>query len=65
MTFGDIVFGFLIAMGFFVSAFVGRMFRRTGTGVLIGGVVGLGVSVALLYYGLTEVFDLPTPESGS
>ncbi|MEO1641665.1 MAG: hypothetical protein AAFU41_20745 [Pseudomonadota bacterium] len=62
MTFGDILFGFLIASGFFVSAFVARFFRRTSTGVLLGGVVGLGVSVALLYYGLTEVFELPAPE---
>ncbi|MEM8536438.1 MAG: hypothetical protein AAGF56_01115 [Pseudomonadota bacterium] len=62
MTFGDILLGFLVACGFFVSAFVGRGFRGRMAGVLVGGVVGLGVSVAVLYYGLTEVFELPAQE---
>lgn len=62
MTLGDILFGFLIASGFFVSALVGRLLRRTSSGVLLGGVTGLGVSVAFLYYGLTSVFELQVVE---
>ena len=55
MTVANFLIGFLVASGFFVSAAVSRMFRRTATGVLIGGVVGIGVSVAILYYGLGDL----------
>lgn len=56
MSMTDILIGFLVAGGFFVSALVSRMFRRTGTGVVIGGVAGIAVSVLILYYGLADLF---------
>ncbi|MDA9979876.1 hypothetical protein N9E38_00380 [Yoonia sp.] len=56
MTLGDILLGFLIACGFFVSALVSRMFRRRLTGVIIGGVVGLAFAVTILVYGINNVF---------
>lgn len=56
MTFADIIMGLLIACGFFVSALVSRFFRRSLTGVMMGGVIGLGVSVVVLVYGLNNVF---------
>ena len=62
MTVADFLIGFLLASGFFVSAAISRMFRRTATGVLIGGVVGIGVSVAILYYRLGDVLQ-PSPLS--
>ncbi|MBE0413183.1 hypothetical protein [Yoonia sp.] len=52
MTMVDVLIGFMIAGGFFVSAIVSRMFRRTAAGVVIGGVAGILVSVLVLYYGL-------------
>lgn len=64
MTIADILIGFLIAGGFFVAAAVSRLFRRTSTGIIIGGVVGIAFSVVILRYGLAEVFDavLVVPE---
>ena len=56
MTLGDILLGALVVFGFFVSAAVSRMFRRTMSGVIIGGVVGIAVSVTILFYGLNDVF---------
>ena len=56
MTVANILIGFLVATGFFVAAAVSRMFRRTATGVLIGGVAGIAVSVLILYYGLSDLF---------
>jgi hypothetical protein len=56
MTLGDILLGVLVVFGFFVSAAVSRMFRRTMSGVIIGGVVGIAVSVTILFYGLNDVF---------
>lgn len=56
MNMADILIGFLVAGGFFVSAIVSRMFRKAGTGVLIGGVAGIAVSVLILYYGLSDMF---------
>lgn len=56
MTLGDILLGILVVFGFFVSAAVSRMFRRTMSGVIIGGVVGIAVSVSILFYGLSDVF---------
>jgi heme O synthase-like polyprenyltransferase len=56
MTLGDILLGVLVVFGFFVSAAVSRMFRRTTSGVIIGGVVGIAVSVTILFYGLSDVF---------
>ncbi|MGJ8622266.1 MAG: hypothetical protein ACSHW1_05765 [Yoonia sp.] len=57
MSFADIIMGIFIAGGFFVAALVSRFFRRPLTGVLLGGVVGLGVSVIVLVYGLNNVFS--------
>lgn len=54
MTMANILVGIFVACGFFVSAGVSRIFRRTSTGVVIGGVVGIAVSVAILYYGLAN-----------
>ncbi|MFA8443810.1 hypothetical protein [Yoonia sp.] len=56
MTLGDLVLGLLVALGFFVSAAISRMFRGRMAGIFIGGVVGLAVSVFILVYGLTDVF---------
>ena len=56
MTLGDILLGVLVVFCFFVSAAVSRMFRRTMSGVIIGGVVGIAVSVTILFYGLNDVF---------
>jgi len=56
MTLGDILLGVLVVFGFFVSAAVSRMFRRTMSGVIIGGLVGIAVSVTILFYGLNDVF---------
>jgi heme O synthase-like polyprenyltransferase len=56
MTLGDILLGVLVVFGFFVSAAVSRMFRRTMSGVIIGGVVGIAVSVTILFYGLSDLF---------
>jgi hypothetical protein len=56
MTLGDILLGVLVVFGFFASAAVSRMFRRTTSGVIIGGVVGIAVSVTILFYGLSDVF---------
>ena len=58
MTVGDILLGLMIACGFFVSAFVGRMFRRRMSGVIFGGVIGLAFSVTVLIYGLNNVFAI-------
>ncbi len=57
MTLGDILLGLLVACGFFVSAAVSRLFRGKMAGVIIGGVCGIGFSVLVLVYGLTEVFN--------
>lgn len=56
MTLGDILLGLLIVTGFFVSAAISRLFRRGMTGIIIGGVAGLAVSVAMLFYGMDQVF---------
>jgi len=58
MTIGDLFLGLLVALGFFVSAFVSRMFRGRMAGIFIGGVSGLAVSVFILVYGLTDVFSI-------
>lgn len=65
MTFGDLFLGLLVATGFFVSAFVSPMFRNRRTGVLIGGVTGLALSVAVLAYGLTNVFAIGGAAAGN
>ena len=62
MTLGDIMLGLLIVLGFFVSAAVSRMFRRGTTGIIIGGVAGLAVSVAMLFYGLDNLFPMAPDE---
>ncbi|WP_439156197.1 hypothetical protein [Yoonia sp.] len=54
MSMADILIGFLVAGGFFVAAIVSRMFRKAGTGIVIGGVAGIAVSVLILYYGLSD-----------
>lgn len=56
MTIADILIGFLVAGGFFVSAAVSRMFRKKMAGIVIGGVAGIAVSVLILYYGLADLF---------
>jgi hypothetical protein len=56
MTMGDILLGLLIVTGFFVSAAVSRVFRRVTAGIIIGGVAGLAVSVAMLFYGMEQLF---------
>lgn len=58
MTIGDLFLGLLVALGFFVSAFVSRMFRGRMAGIFISGVSGLAVSVFILVYGLTDVFSI-------
>lgn len=65
MTMADLVLGFMIACGFFLSAAVGRLFRRGMSGVLLGGVVGLGFSVTVLVYGLTNVFTVAPAAVGN
>lgn len=65
MTVGDILLGLLVACGFFVSAAISRMFRRKMAGVVIGGVCGIGFSVLVLVYGLTEVFGSTSAAAGS
>ncbi|WP_322892727.1 MULTISPECIES: hypothetical protein [unclassified Yoonia] len=57
MTMEQIVLGAVIASGFFLSAVVSRMFRRTVAGVVFGGVAGIALSVAVLSYGLTQFAD--------
>ena len=57
MTFANLLMGVFIAFGFFVSAAVGRLFRKSATGILLGGVAGIAVSVVVLIYGLNNVFD--------
>jgi heme O synthase-like polyprenyltransferase len=57
MTAANVLMGILIAFGFFVSAAVGRLFHKSSTGIVIGGVVGLAVSVVVFIYGLNNVFD--------
>ncbi|EBA11491.1 hypothetical protein RCCS2_02493 [Roseobacter sp. CCS2] len=61
MTMGDLLLGLLVALGFFVSALVSRMFRGKMAGIFIGGVTGLAVSVFILVYGLTDVFNIAPP----
>ncbi|MFO8128046.1 hypothetical protein [Yoonia sp.] len=61
MTLGDLLLGLLVALGFFVSAIVSRMFRGRAAGIFIGGVTGLAVSVFILVYGLTDVFAVAPP----
>ncbi len=58
MTLGDLILGLLVASGFFVSATVARMFRGWTAGVIFGGVAGFAVSIAILGYGLTDVFSI-------
>ena len=58
MTVGDILLGLLIACGFFLSAAVGRIFRRRMSGIIFGGVVGIAFSVTVLVYGLNNVFAI-------
>lgn len=58
MTVGDILLGLLIALGFFLSAAVGRMFRRRASGIIFGGFVGIAFSVTVLVYGLNTVFSV-------
>lgn len=58
MTLGDFFLGLLVAVGFFVSAIVSRMFRGRMAGIFFGGVAGLAVSVFFLVYGLTDVFTI-------
>jgi hypothetical protein len=65
MTMGDILFGLLIACGFFLSAAVGRFFRSRRSGIIFGGVIGLAFSVTALVYGLNTVFDIPTAEAAN
>lgn len=57
MTMEQIVLGAVIASGFFLSAFVSRLFRRSVAGVVFGGVAGIALSVAVLSYGLTQIAD--------
>ena len=57
MTLGDILLGLLVATGYFVAALISRAFRRTATGVIIGGVAGIAVSVAFLFYGMDSLFS--------
>ena len=63
MTVGDILLGLLIACGFFLSAAVGRLFRRRMSGIVFGGFVGIAFSVTALIYGLNNVFDVATPDA--
>lgn len=56
MTMADIVLGLLVALGFFVAAAVSRVFRRGATGIIIGGVAGIAVSVGILFYGMDTLF---------
>ena len=66
MTLGDILLGLLVTLGFFVAAGVSRIFRRTATGVILGGVCGIAVSVTVLAYGLqsmaSEIIGLDAPD---
>ena len=62
MTIGDILLGLLIACGFFLSAAVGRMFRRRMSGIVFGGVIGIAFSVTVLVYGLNNVFAVATAD---
>lgn len=57
MTFTNIIMGIFVACGFFVSAAVGHMFRRAMTGIVLGGVAGIAVSVIVLIYGMNNVFE--------
>ncbi len=57
MSIADILLGFLIAGGFFVSAAVSRMFRRPMTGIVFGGVAGIAVSVAIFWLGFEDFID--------
>ena len=62
MTVGDILLGLVIALGFFLAAAVGRIFRRRASGIIFGGVVGLAFSVTVLVYGLNNVFSVAPAE---
>ena len=62
MTVGDVLLGLLVACGFFLSAAVGRMFRRRMSGIVFGGFVGIAFSVTVLIYGLNNVFDVAAPD---
>ncbi len=57
MSIANILMGIFVACGFFVSAAIGHMFRRALTGIVIGGVAGLAVSVLVLIYGMNNVFE--------
>lgn len=57
MSVADILIGFLVAGGFFVSASVSRLFRRPMAGIIVGGVVGIAFSVFMMVYGFADVFD--------
>lgn len=57
MSIADILLGFLVAGGYFVSAIVSRLFGRAATGIIVGGVLGVAFSVVILRYGLAEYFD--------
>ncbi len=57
MTIANILMTILVAGGFFVAAAVGHMFRRATTGIIIGGVSGIAVSVLMLVYGVNNVFE--------
>ncbi|MDX8352336.1 hypothetical protein [Cognatiyoonia sp. IB215182] len=57
MSIADFLLGFLVAGGFFVSAAISRLFRRTATGIIVGGVMGIAFSVVILRYGLADQFD--------
>lgn len=63
MTLGDLLLGLLVALGFFVSAMVSRMFRNRMSGILLGGVTGLAVSVFVMVYGLTDVFSIAATDA--
>jgi hypothetical protein len=65
MTVVDILFGLLVALGFFVAAAVSRMFRRPMTGIIIGGVAGIAISVVILVYGLNNVFAIAQTVEGN
>lgn len=57
MTVGDILLGLLVTTGFFAAAAVSRLFRGHMAGIVIGGVMGIALSVAIMAYGFSDVFD--------
>ncbi len=57
MSIADILLGFLVAGGYFVSSAVSRLFGRAATGIIVGGVLGIAFSVVILRYGLADQFD--------